>query len=238
LTADWAEEKDDGTFDYRPRPQARNKSQSRAGREARLKRHCRETPDHPEHAFRSLPHGPVARWRADRRNRIAITRSHAEVAFNIQGSSFMSNLTAAQMEKTVRTYMAACTAGDADGIAATLTEDALHFFPPDMYDGPWKGGRYIADRWAEFVRNGHSSWTVDELAIDPTRRRVAAEWTHFKGKTGVILRGAEWYEFDDSGLIKEIRAYYASPQAKSLDRLELGGFDYAGRGYPMTPPAK
>ncbi len=50
-------------------------------------------------------------------------------------------------------------------------------------------------------RTGGSSWTVDEIAVDPGRRTVACEWTHFKGKTGVILRGAEWYVFDDSGLI-------------------------------------
>ena len=35
-----------------------------------------------------------------------------------------------------------------------------------------------------------------------------------------------------TGLIREIRAYYASPQATDLDRLELGGFDYEGRGFP------
>jgi hypothetical protein len=38
------------------------------------------------------------------------------------------------------------------------------------------------------------------------------------------------------GLIKEIRAYYASPQAPELDRLERGGFDYANRGYALAPP--
>jgi hypothetical protein len=51
----------------------------------------------------------------------------------------------------------------------------------------------------------------------------------------VVLRGDEWYRFDpDSGLISEIRAYYASPQAAGLDRLELGGFPYAERGYAAS----
>jgi len=147
----------------------------------------------------------------------------------------MPELTAAHMEKTVRAYMAGCTAGDADAIAATLSKDAVHFFPPDMYDGPWKGGRYIADRWAAFVRTGGSSWAVDVIAVDPAHRSVASEWTHFKGGTGVILRGAEWFQFGGDGLIEEIRAYYASPQDKTLSKLELGGFDYAGRGYPTAP---
>jgi len=52
-----------------------------------------------------------------------------------------------------------------------------------------------------------------------------------------VLRGDEWYEFDpETGLIEEIRAYYASPQDPSLDRLELEGFDYEERGYPVEPP--
>jgi hypothetical protein len=49
-----------------------------------------------------------------------------------------------------------------------------------------------------------------------------------------VLRGVEWVVFDKySGLISEIRAYYASPQATELYRLELDGFDYVERGYPL-----
>lgn len=116
-----------------------------------------------------------------------------------------------------------------------MTADAVHYFPPDMYDGPWRGGRYIAERWAELVRTGRSAWTVDEIAIDVDRRTAVCEWTHFKQAAGVRLRGTEWYEFSENGLIAEIRAYYAAPQDRSLDKLELGGFDYAGRGYPANP---
>jgi hypothetical protein len=128
--------------------------------------------------------------------------------------------------------MDACTAGDAGAIAGFLTDDARHYFPPGMYDGPWVGARTIGERWATAVRERRSSWTVDEIAVDARRRTAACEWTHLKGAAGVVLRGAEFYDFDDDGLISEIRAYYASPQAPDLTRLELGGFDYAGRGYP------
>ncbi len=45
------------------------------------------------------------------------------------------------------------------------------------------------------------------------------------------------YAFDpDSLLITEIRAYYASPQAAGLSRLELEGFPYAERGYHLSCP--
>jgi hypothetical protein len=67
--------------------------------------------------------------------------------------------------------------------------------------------------------------------------RAVIEWTHFKTSAGTVLRGDEWYVFDSrSGLIREIGAYYASPQSADLDRLELGGFDYAARGYACEPP--
>ena len=105
--------------------------------------------------------------------------------------------TAAALEATVRGYMDACTAGDADGIAAFLSGNARHYFPPDMYDGPWKGARVIAQRWATAVRERGSSWTVDAIVVDEPRRQAVCEWTHHKGSLGVILRGAEWYEFDD-----------------------------------------
>jgi hypothetical protein len=53
---------------------------------------------------------------------------------------------------------------------------------------------------------------------------------------GVVLRGDEWYVFEPgTWLIREIRAYYASPQAPDTARLELQGFPYAERGYPESP---
>ena len=82
-----------------------------------------------------------------------------------------------------------------------------------------------------------SVWTVDQVICDPYTARSVIEWTHFKTFTGTVLRGDEWYCFDRAtGLIAEIRAYYASPHDPSLPRLELGGFDYAGAGYPTVPP--
>ena len=51
-----------------------------------------------------------------------------------------------------------------------------------------------------------------------------------------MLRGDEWYKFSERGLIQEIRAYYAAPQDQGLTVLEIGGYDYAGLGYPMSAP--
>jgi len=134
------------------------------------------------------------------------------------------------MEASIRAY----NSGDIDRIAAFFEPAAVHYFPPGMYGGPFRGALTIARKWHDAVTTLGSVWTVDQVLCDPPTRRAVIEWSHFKRRTGVLLRGDEWYVFSPRGLIEEIRAYYASPQDASLQRLELGGFDYAGRGYPLT----
>jgi hypothetical protein len=140
------------------------------------------------------------------------------------------------MEARIRRYFDDCNAGDVERIAAHFEPQAVHYFPPGMYEGPFRGARTIGAKWRVAVESLGSYWTVDQVVCDPARRRAVIEWTHFKRKSGVVLRGDEWYEFSERGLIEEIRAYYASPQDPSLRALELGGFDYATRGYPMKAP--
>jgi uncharacterized protein (DUF1330 family)/ketosteroid isomerase-like protein len=143
-----------------------------------------------------------------------------------------------RMAALIRRYFDACNAADVDGIAACFVPDAVHYFPPGMYDGPFRGARTIAEKWRTAVETLGSYWTVDRLVCDPASHQAVIEWTHFKTRQGTVLRGDEWYAFDrDTGLIREIRAYYASPQDPSLDRLELGGYDYAAHGYAAAPPA-
>jgi hypothetical protein len=146
-------------------------------------------------------------------------------------------LTAEGMKALIEKYFDACNEADADKIASCWTEDGVHYFPPGMYDGPFRGNRVIADKWVGAVQNLGSVWTIDRMVCDPDSAQAVIEWTHFKTYKDTVLRGDEWYIFDrDSGLIKEIRAYYASPQDPSLDRLELGGFDYEANGYATKPP--
>jgi methyltransferase len=143
-------------------------------------------------------------------------------------------MTAAAMERAIRDYFDACNSGDPAAIAAGFIPDAVHYFPPGMYGGPFRGAQTIGERWAWAVANLGSQWSVDEVICDPATHRAVIEWTHTKTKDGVVLRGDEWYRFDPAtGLISEIRAYYASPQATGLARLELEGFPYVERGYPI-----
>lgn len=144
---------------------------------------------------------------------------------------------ALHMDELIRRYFDGCNEADIEKMVACFTPDAVHYFPPGMYEGPFRGARKIAEKWRDAVNNLGSYWTVDKLLIEPASGQAVMEWTHFKTKSNMILRGIEWYEFDpESGLISEIRAYYASPQAPGTDRLELGGFDYDARQYPDAPP--
>ncbi len=141
-----------------------------------------------------------------------------------------------QMETLIRTYFDGCNEANIEKMTACFVPDAVHYFPPDMYEGPFVGATTIAAKWANAVETLGSCWSIDSFIGDPVQGVAVIEWTHFKQFQGKILRGDEWYRFDPAtGLISEIRAYYASPQARELDRLELGGFAYESRGYAMQP---
>ena len=144
---------------------------------------------------------------------------------------------AARMRALVERYFEGCNRGDSAAIAACLTTDAIHYFPPGMYGGAFRGGRAIGDRWVGAYNELGSRWVLERVAVDVEKNTAVGEWSHYKTRQGKVLRGDEWYEFDETtGLISEIRAYYASPQAADLDRLELAEFDYPGRGYSTRAP--
>src|SRR5687767_3865414 len=87
---------------------------------------------------------------------------------------------AAAMEQTIRTYFDGCNEADVEKIAACFTPDAVHYFPPGMYEGPFRGARKIGERWRAAVENFGSYWTVDRLLIEPVRYEAVMEWSHFK----------------------------------------------------------
>jgi methyltransferase len=143
----------------------------------------------------------------------------------------------AAYESLIRRYYEACNAADHEGIATCFEPEAVHYFPPGMYEGPFIGAETIARKWCDAVAKLGSYWTIERIAVDPAHHVAVLEWTHYKTRAGTVLRGDEWVEFEPgSGRIREIRAYYASPQTPGQARLELGGFDYAGRGYSVAPP--
>jgi ketosteroid isomerase-like protein len=150
----------------------------------------------------------------------------------------MRNTTAAALEATIREYFDGCNEADAAKIMRCMEPDAVHYFPAGAPQGTFVGAQAIAEGWRRAVATLGSIWTVDHVIVDAPRLEAVIEWTHFKPKQGIYLRGDEWYVFSRAGLIREIRAYYSCPTATAPVRThEIGDFDYAGRGYPLEPPA-
>lgn len=55
------------------------------------------------------------------------------------------DLTAEGMTAWINDYFAACNSGDVDRIAAYFEPDGVHYFPPGMYAGPFRGAHDISD---------------------------------------------------------------------------------------------
>jgi len=137
-------------------------------------------------------------------------------------------------EALIRRYFDACNAADYKALLSCFTPDAVHYFPPGLPEIPWRGAEAIANKWIWCVENLGSQWTIEKVLVGHDSNEAVIEWTHWKRKSGTAQRGDEWYVFDAaSGLIREIRAYYAAPAAQDITIGELVGFDYAGRGYHL-----
>jgi hypothetical protein len=148
----------------------------------------------------------------------------------------MRETTAAGLEATIRTYFDGCNEADARKMLSCMEPDAIHYFPAGAPQGTFRGAENIAAGWVKAVDALGSIWTVDHVLVDAGRLEAVIEWTHFKPKQGIYLRGDEWYVFSRAGLIREIRAYYACPAAIPPRTHQIGDFDYAGRGYSQDPP--
>lgn len=150
----------------------------------------------------------------------------------------MRDTTASGLEATIREYFDGCNEADAGKMMGCFTENAVHYFPAGAPQGTFRGAAAIAAGWVATVQKFGSIWTIDRMIVDAGRREAVIEWTHFKPRLNVYLRGDEWYVFARNGLIAEIRAYYACPTSTDAIRThELGDFAYETLGYPLTPPA-
>lgn len=146
---------------------------------------------------------------------------------------------AAKAESLIRHYFDMCNAADRQGLIECFTEDAVHYFPPGLPGAPWRGAEAIADGWVWCVKELGSRWTIEKVLVAPNGREAVIEWTHWKTAAGEVLRGDEWYIFnDDLNRIREIRAYYASPVNKAEAINKLNEFDYEARGYAVRPPSE
>ena len=148
-----------------------------------------------------------------------------------------AKLTRHLMHQTIECYPAEGNGVDKAKIMTCFTAEAVHYFPPGTKSAPWRGADVIADKWVWCAKNLGSRWTLDRVLSQPETDEAVVEWTHWRTNDNSYLRGDEWYVFErNSGLITEIRAYFAAAWDPSLEKSEIPGFDYAGRDYPLTPP--
>ena len=148
------------------------------------------------------------------------------------------SMPAQKAEALIRRYFRACNDADHQELVDCFTEDAVHYFPPGLPGAPWRGSKAIAHGWVWCVKNMGSRWTIEKVLASQDGREAVIEWTHWKTAIGEVLRGDEWYVFnDDITRITEIRAYYASPVNKTEPVNKLHEFDYEARGYALRPPS-
>ena len=136
------------------------------------------------------------------------------------------------MRARITRYFAACNKGDAKAIADSLSPEAVHYFPGIE---PLRGAQKIGAFWAGLVEREGSQWTIDKFLAD--RHGAVIEWTHYRTNSGHLLRGVEWYGFDEDGKISELKAYYAAPTDWSCDSVQLRGYPYKERGYHLRSPS-
>jgi len=141
-----------------------------------------------------------------------------------------------RIEQTIRRFYDGCNEANAEKMRSCLAPDAVHFFPAGAPQGRFDGAEDIIEAWKKSIAENDSRWTIDRMLIDDSLGEAVVEWTHFKPRLGVYVRGDEWYRFGKDGRITEIRAYYACPTAAEPQVHELGGFDYVQRGYATKPP--
>lgn len=127
----------------------------------------------------------------------------------------------------VRAYYEDLRSGDPADVEQHFNADAVHYY---TRRDPDRGAARIAEYAALAVQHLNAVWRLEHLAGTPDGP-VAIEWSmEFDSpKTGkrMLDRGAELFEFDDEGLITEVRAYYNERGG------DLRGFDHAGRGHAV-----
>lgn len=130
----------------------------------------------------------------------------------------------------VAAYFDACNSGDREAFFALFRENATHYLPKGMF-GPFGDVQSLFDQWRrDAVENG-AYWVADRIYADPGMRCAVAEWTAVKPGQSIYFRGVDVFDFDEAGLITQVRVYYASPRDPSIGDNELGGYDYSVGGW-------
>lgn len=130
----------------------------------------------------------------------------------------------------VAAYFDACNSGDREAFFALFRENATHYLPKGMF-GPFHDVQSLFDQWRQDAATNGAYWVADRIYEDPGKRCAVAEWTAVKPGQNITFRGVDVFDFDEAGLITQVRVYYASPRDPAIGDNELGGYDYAVGGW-------
>ena len=131
---------------------------------------------------------------------------------------------------TIALYYLGCNTADAALMRSTFTPDVVHYF---THHEPVRGADALAHYWESMQPKIDAVWTLDHGIVQGTEAVIewSMRWTPPPSSAPEMIRGAEWYMFED-GLIAEIRAYYCNPRTPYPHKdFELLGFPYANRDY-------
>lgn len=126
------------------------------------------------------------------------------VSSNDDGVAVPDTGAAARNETAVRAYFEACNRGDAAGISAFFTPDAVIY---DLNVEPIRGAEAIGRFWHQVSSRRQATWRIDTLLVGP--RAVAMEWAMTVGRpvAGTVF-GSDHYDLDEHGRITEVRQYW------------------------------
>ncbi len=134
--------------------------------------------------------------------------------------------------KTIKRYYQGCSRADGELMRSTFTADVVHYF---THHEPVCGAEALARYWLSMQPKIDACWTVDHGIVQDEEAVIewSMSWTPPDSDAVEMIRGAEWYRFENQ-LIAEIRAYYLNPRAAyPQPDFELLGFEYADRGYTL-----
>ena len=130
---------------------------------------------------------------------------------------------------TIKSYYEGCNTADKALMLSTFTDDIVHYF---VDHSKVEGSQALANYWAKVGPLTNANWQLDHCLVQDDEAVIewSMAWVPKQTGIGEILRGSEWYRFQD-GKISEIRSYHNNVYLADPKNRELWDFDYAGRGY-------
>ena len=129
----------------------------------------------------------------------------------------------------IKRYYDGCNTADFELMMSTFTPDIVHYF---VDHGAVRGAEGLANYWVKVGPRTKAHWRLDHTVIQEPEAVIEWNMTWTPPASGVpeILRGSEWYLFDDDK-IAEIRSYHNNPHLQNAKNNALWDFDYESRGY-------